>query len=872
MKQLLLFFFSIFFSWVISAQATPAGCEDLEYYKCDSDNDGFETFNLKGIFPFPFCNASSYQYESTQYFLTEEDMNNGTNTLTSYQASYYTVNTGSQETIYFRARYRSSWGNNYIKNSAQIGVLQSTLVYNIITDFVTIDEDRNGVEKLPFASITNRILSDQKKLKVSYYFSQNDAENKTNEILPSDDFNSNTLVTLFARVENEPCGLFEIFSFNFYVDLPKIDVDLKDLYVCQDYSSYTGFGSFNLETISDLVEDEYPELDVLFYEGWDNSNNVGTNRIYNTENYTNLYNHQVIYVYIFNPNNLQDYIVKSLKLTVERKPIWDYDNLYECDTGAIDGIAEFNSNDAKIYVNNTSVGGLALYRTQEDAEADINKLPQYFQNLKPYKDIVYFRYQYGNCLLFGSIYLYVNNCANKGVLSISAFYDENKNGSFSITEDYFSQGTFTYEKNNDGVIHNVDASRGFFTIESENDTDKYTISYTLFNELTNCYEVTDEIMYNVSVSSGKIKHVSFPVVKKQTCRNIAVALLSDESPRPGFNYSNRLQIKNSAHQTINSLKINFEKDENVEVIEVLGVSPENTLTTTNNGFVLNIQEIGANETETLFVNMSVPSSLNLGDVLTNSASVSIYDYNSTDNSSTLTETVVSSYDPNDILESHGPEIIYDDFTTDDYLYYTIRFQNVGTADAINISIDNTLDSKLDKSTIQMLTSSHDYVFTRTNNQLNWQFDDIHLPSEDMDEPNSHGYVYYKIKPTAGYSVDDIIPNKAEIYFDFNEPIITNTFETKFVNETTLSKEGFYSQNFYTYPNPTSENLDLIFNTASKGLIEITAFDLQGKLIFKTNKVLDNNKTHLNVSKLKSGFYILKVKKDGIESVRKLIVE
>lgn len=872
MKKLILFFFSIFFSWVTFAQASPTGCEDLEYYKCDSDNDGLETFNLNGIFPFPFCNASSYQYESTQYFLTEEDMNNGTNALTSYQASYYDVTTSSQETIYFRARYRSSWGNTYIKNSAQIGVLQPILVYDIITDFVIIDEDRDGVENLPFTSITNRILSDQKKLKVSYYFSQIDAENKTNEIISSDDFNSNTLVTLFARIENEPCELVEIFSFDFYVDLPEIDVDLKDLYVCQDHSYYTGFDSFNLETISDLVKEEYPELDVLFYEGWDNSNNVGINRIYNTENYTNLYNHQAIYVYIFNPNNLQDYIVKSLKLTVERKPVIDYGSLYKCDTDAIDGITEFNSNDAKIYINGVPTEGLDLFRTQEDAQANINKLPQYFQNLKPYQDRVYFRYQYGNCPLFGSIYLYVNNCTDKGRLSISAFYDENKNGSFSAQEEYFSQGTFTYEVNNNGVIHNVDASKGFFTIETENDTDKYTIRYTLFNELTNCYEVTNEVMYYVSVSDGKIKHISFPVVKKKTCRNIAVVLLSDVSPRPGFDYTNKLQIKNSAHQTINSLNIYFEKDENVEVIEVLGVSPENTLTTTNTGFVLNIQEIEPYETETLFVNMSVPSSLNLGDVLTNSASVSFYDYNLTDNSSTLTETVVGSYDPNDILESHGPEILHESFTDEDYLFYTIRFQNVGTADAINISIDNTLDSKLDESTIQILTSSHDYVFTRTNNQLNWQFDNIYLPSEDMDEPNSHGYVYYKIKPTAGYSVGDIIPNKAEIYFDFNDPIITNIFETKFVDETSLSTEDFITKSVSMYPNPTSGKLDLIFNNTSEGLIEISAFDLQGKLILKTNEILDRNKTHLNVSKLKSGLYILKIKKDGLESVKKLIVE
>ncbi|HEX9600020.1 MAG TPA: T9SS type A sorting domain-containing protein, partial [Mariniflexile sp.] len=245
------------------------------------------------------------------------------------------------------------------------------------------------------------------------------------------------------------------------------------------------------------------------------------------------------------------------------------------------------------------------------------------------------------------------------------------------------------------------------------------------------------------------------------------------------------------------------------------------------------------------------------------------DLDMSNNTSALTETVIGSYDPNDIAESHGPEIYYDDFTIDNYLYYTIRFQNVGTADAINVSIDNTLDSKLDKSTIQMLCASHDYVFTKIDDQLNWKFDNIHLPSESMDEPNSHGYVYYKIKPTAGFQISDIIPNTAEIYFDFNAAVVTNTFETEFI--ATLSSKQFSNIDFSIFPNPTNHFAEIKFSETTNNRVQLGIYNIQGKLILNEERELQNNTTKLDISNLKSGMYFLKVNDGVAEMIQKLII-
>lgn len=265
----------------------------------------------------------------------------------------------------------------------------------------------------------------------------------------------------------------------------------------------------------------------------------------------------------------------------------------------------------------------------------------------------------------------------------------------------------------------------------------------------------DEICFNI---------VELDLHVENECQDLEVYLTSRESPRPGFTYYNYLTIKNKKGLENASGSVEFTYDSSLDLIQVYAESLGSTITNTSTGFILNFNDLKPNEREAVVIRMDVPVSTTLGTLLINKGVYLDNDANEKNNTSTLSETVIGSYDPNDITESHGSEILYSDFGSSDYLYYTIRFQNVGTADAINVSIDNTLDSRLDKSTIQMLTSSHTNVFTRVDDKLNWQFDNIHLPSEDMDEPNSHGYVYYKIKPTAGYKVGDIIANTAEIYW------------------------------------------------------------------------------------------------------------
>ena len=109
------------------------------------------------------------------------------------------------------------------------------------------------------------------------------------------------------------------------------------------------------------------------------------------------------------------------------------------------------------------------------------------------------------------------------------------------------------------------------------------------------------------------------------------------------------------------------------------------------------------------------------------------------------------------MESRGEKILYTSFTSEDYLYYTIRFENTGTASAINVRVNDVLNSKLNENSIKMIGSSHAYILDRIGNTLNWKFDNIQLPPSIANTEIGKGFVTFAIKPKAGYSLGDIIP-------------------------------------------------------------------------------------------------------------------
>jgi uncharacterized repeat protein (TIGR01451 family) len=256
--------------------------------------------------------------------------------------------------------------------------------------------------------------------------------------------------------------------------------------------------------------------------------------------------------------------------------------------------------------------------------------------------------------------------------------------------------------------------------------------------------------------------------------------------------------------------------------------------------------------------MSVPPipTVAIGDLVTNTVSISSLttDANPNNNTASQTKPIVASYDPNDKNESHGDKIALADFTEDDYLYYTIRFQNTGTTNATFVRVEDVLDAQLNPESLRMIAASHPYVLERINNELVWKFDNIQLVPQIVNENASIGFVHFKIKPNQGIAVGDIIPNTADIYFDFNPVIVTNTFETEFVE--TLSTPDFTNSTVVLSPNPTKDKLQIQLN-GSDTIQQISVYDVVGKRIYHQENI-DLNSTSVDFSGLNQGVYMVEV--------------
>ncbi|NNC84050.1 MAG: hypothetical protein HKN79_10780, partial [Flavobacteriales bacterium] len=113
---------------------------------------------------------------------------------------------------------------------------------------------------------------------------------------------------------------------------------------------------------------------------------------------------------------------------------------------------------------------------------------------------------------------------------------------------------------------------------------------------------------------------------------------------------------------------------------------------------------------------------------------------------------------------------------DSLLHYQIRFQNTGTAPAIQVLITDSLDEAHDLSTFQFLNSSHTVSTTLDpeSRELRFLFADILLPDSASDPLGSQGFVNFAIRPEADTPLLSEINNTANIFFDNNPPIITNT--------------------------------------------------------------------------------------------------
>jgi uncharacterized repeat protein (TIGR01451 family) len=246
------------------------------------------------------------------------------------------------------------------------------------------------------------------------------------------------------------------------------------------------------------------------------------------------------------------------------------------------------------------------------------------------------------------------------------------------------------------------------------------------------------------------------------------------------------------------------------------------------------------------------------------------DINLANNSNLNTQIVLSSLDSNTKMESRGKTIPFNQFTQDDYFFYTIRFQNDGTANAIDVKIDDLLNAQIDETTVRMVNASHNYTMKRINNQLVWNFKNIFLQPSSINPAGSNGYVQFKVKLRPGFQAGDIIPNTASVYFDSNAALATNTFSSKFTLP--LNIVAFNSNSLVLYPNPASNSVQIDLVNTSEQLSKVVFYDILGKTVKRVSTFAANSLT-VNISDLSKGIYLVEiVSENNLKLTKKLIIQ
>ncbi|HEY0046912.1 MAG TPA: T9SS type A sorting domain-containing protein, partial [Flavobacterium sp.] len=129
---------------------------------------------------------------------------------------------------------------------------------------------------------------------------------------------------------------------------------------------------------------------------------------------------------------------------------------------------------------------------------------------------------------------------------------------------------------------------------------------------------------------------------------------------------------------------------------------------------------------------------------------------------------------------------------------------------------------------------------------------------------SHGYIAYRIKTTNGLDLGDSVAQSADIYFDFNFPIVTNEAITTVAS---LGVGQFDASMVAIYPNPTK---NLVTITSDNFIKTVGLYDLQGRLLDSHN--IDSVDFAMDISSRSRGIYLLKIETTAGIKTEKLIKE
>ncbi len=359
---------------------------------------------------------------------------------------------------------------------------------------------------------------------------------------------------------------------------------------------------------------------------------------------------------------------------------------------------------------------------------------------------------------------------------------------------------------------------------------------------------------------------NFCIIPNGIHQDLEVVIEPIEVAQPGFNATYKIVYRNKGNIAVSG-SLNFNYNDALLDFTSATLMPS---TQSTGALSWNYADLLPFESRSIYVTISVnsPSAtppVNIGTILNFNVSINpvATDENQTDNQFAYVQTVVGSSIPNGITCIQGELLSLVEIGN--YLHYVVNFENTGTYLAENVVARIEVDSaKFDIASLQLLSSSHPCYTRIAGNIVEFIFEGINLEARSGNPPvGGHGDVLFKIRTNDNLVNNDIVLQRAGLYFDYNLPLITNDAETTFA---LLSNAGFeLDASIAIYPNPTNTIINVNANSTIKSM---ELYDMQGRIL----QTILGNQTVLDIADQANGIYFLKITTDKGSKVEKIIKE
>ncbi len=399
----------------------------------------------------------------------------------------------------------------------------------------------------------------------------------------------------------------------------------------------------------------------------------------------------------------------------------------------------------------------------------------------------------------------LTNCKTIAAITGKVFYDLDSNGIKDPTEIYLSSVKMKTMRSGSAIEYisvTNDSGRYFqYAVPGVHTVDPVLPKYgSLSSAAGNC--TIADFGDTLSLPDIGIKFLS-------NINDLTLSAVVAPLPRPGFNSTLYITCVNNGTK-VSMGSVHFDID---PAFTINSTTPAaDTVSGQSRAWDITGLLPGASFTATVSLTCLPATPINSSVIVDGVAYPVSIDTFPSDNFKHLILEVRGSWDPNDKQVVPAGNFTPVQVSQGDYLEYTIRFQNTGTAEAVHIEIADSLSSFFDVPSLEVVAASHQpYTWRIQENTLIVRFDSIMLPDSNANEVLSHGFVHYRVKPIAAVQLGDVIENNADIYFDFNVPVRTNTTSTTIGWPTGVSEEPLNSLP-HLYPNPVHSSESLVYLT------------------------------------------------------------